>query len=503
MAPRVAALIQPLRDIRQLRAEFRLSHRLVETIERMTPHIDIPTGEGGSVAFVILPWPTFTLLPEYTVALAMGFGFRGRKITLIWDDTPFGHSSIAQRLQQRRINQLLQGVQAQAAILRLSHYTPSEGPALSHPELEALVEQNAIQHFRTETMPPQAPEYLDAVRTTMSETARRIERLFGNHAFEYVVVPGGVYRTSGLFVKLGKRLGIRVATFDSDGPVALVSTSGVAAQLDDIPRALEALPQSETVAEEAQTELRRRMSGRDIFSYQQVSANGTEWGGGVLLALNQSFDTAALGRHCVFKNQTEWMLESVAWLLEHSSEDIVIRRHPVEAKRPSMHSKDDYEGLLTARFGDTSRIRFVRAEDPVNTYDLLAGARAVLTHTSTVGVEAAAMGKPVVTQSSSYYAKLGFVWHGHTLEEYFTLLAAAVAGNLEVSEQQRHIAWRCYFLTQRCNFLPTRITPVNFRQWTGEGLEAILQSEDFDLLFTAIDLNRPLSLEHAKRFGLG
>ena len=57
-----------------------------------------------------------------------------------------------------------------------------------------------------------------------------------------------------------------------------------------------------------------------------------------------------------------------------------------------------------------TRCRFVAAEDSVNSYDLLRSARLVLPFTSNIGIEAAAIGKPVLVSGAAYYADLGFVW---------------------------------------------------------------------------------------------
>src|SRR6185437_1343735 len=122
----------------------------------------------------------------------------------------------------------------------------------------------------------------------------------------------------------------------------------------------------------------------------------------------------------------------------------VVRQHPSE-RRPLQRSQTDVGGLLSRSFGDDHRCRFVAAEDPVNSYDLLRAARLVLPFVSTIGIEAAAMGKPVLVSGACYYSDLGFVWSAGSREEYFDLLHRGIRGDLAPRADQVERAWLCYY----------------------------------------------------------
>ncbi len=493
MNARFSGVLQPLRDLRETQAAGRFSRWMASSINALAEDLPPVSARTGMAGFVVLPWPTFALLPEYILALAMAFRLRGREVGLVWDDTIFGSASVGERAQHRRIRKLLESMPHTLPVFQLSRYSPDADDDLSGIDTAKLAEQNAIRRFLSETLPDDAQGECALFGQSMARAAGRIQALLRQQSFDYLVVPGGIYRTSGLYMELGKRAGVRVATFDSDGPVLYVSTDGVAAHHDDIPRVFDMFPDNDEMVNQGHAELARRTRGEDIFSYQTVVAEGCESTGGVLVPLNQSFDTAALGRHRLFRNQTEWMLALVAWVLEHTEEDIVVRRHPVERKT-GMHSNDDYEGLLRKRFGPSTRIRFVRPDEQVNTYDLIEGARVVLPHTSTVGIEAAALGKPVVVHSDCYYAGLGFVWNATTRDEYFNLIGRAISGEIRPSEQQRRAAWKCYYLTQRCDLLEAAFTPESIRNLVDGNLRATLRGPDLDSVFEAIDGDRPLCL---------
>src|SRR5262249_25822018 len=155
----------------------------------------------------------------------------------------------------------------------------------------------------------------------------------------------------------------------------LTSSDGVAAWLDDIPRAYAQIDWADDdwIAEAAQRELRGRMGvsdARSVFG-DAYRSNGASVGStpcDVLIPLNQSYDTAALGRHRVFADQTDWLVQTVAWVLEHTNGAVVVRRHPVE-RRPDQRSADEYGELLRRRFGESPRLHYVDEQSALSTYE--------------------------------------------------------------------------------------------------------------------------------------
>ena len=63
------------------------------------------------------------------------------------------------------------------------------------------------------------------------------------------------------------------------------------------------------------------------------------------MVLNQSYDLSALNRHYIFKNQTDWILQTIKYVIENTNEKIAIRRHPVEGKE-QFRSNDEYEKII-------------------------------------------------------------------------------------------------------------------------------------------------------------
>jgi hypothetical protein len=124
--------------------------------------------------------------------------------------------------------------------------------------------------------------------------------------------------------------------------------------------------------------------------------------------------------------------------------------------------------MLRQVFGTPDRLHFIAAEDPINSYSLLERVAAVVVHTSTIGIEAAAFGRPAVTGSASYYSQLGFVARADTREGYEALLGRAARGELAVTSAMREDAKLCFYITQCCNWVFSAFNPGDFARWIAE-----------------------------------
>jgi hypothetical protein len=327
--------------------------------------------------------------------------------------------------------------------------------------------------------------------------------------YDAIFVPGGVWGSSGIWVEHARAAGVRVASYDSGGyGNLLLAVNGIACQLQDIPRAFSLLKTHAASAEERAfivestlAEIGRRRSGVDKFGSQMrdTLASDGRFAGAVLVALNSSWDSAALGLHEVFESNTQWIVETTKYLLENTPAPVVVRQHPVE-RLDIARTSDDYRSLLTGHFGNHPRLHFIAADEPVNSYDLLEQVAAVVVHTSTIGTEAAAYGKAVVTASDSYYSDLGFVRKATSLAQYRQYLSDAVSGRCVVTPAMRNDALYCYYLTQCCNWVFTPFTPMDFVEWSRHPVGQLGEHESVRAIIQALEQNVPVAfLNHLAR----
>jgi hypothetical protein len=139
----------------------------------------------------------------------------------------------------------------------------------------------------------------------------------------------------------------------------------------------------------------------------------------VLLPTNVLGDSLTLGRHIFAPSMAEWIKRTVHYFLARQDVQLVVRVHPGErlAKGTSMMAV--VEGALE---GGANNIHVVGPLDTVNTYDVMDLADLGLAYTTTVGLEMAMRGVPVIVAGQTHYRERGFTWDPASWEEYFSML---------------------------------------------------------------------------------
>jgi len=455
-------------------------------------------------AVIVMPW-LGTAVPWFSIAIGMILAAEGIRVSFVVDDMPFGSKCVRFRLVLFCIRRVLALFSGRIEVLAIAAARSKGGlrGAVDSAMVQRLAELNAVWAMRGEMTGHGRSRYTEKIRQQLERSTAAIQNLVANQTFDCVVVPGGVYGSSGIWAHSARSMGIRLASFDSGGRgIVTVATNGIASQLHDIPRAfalLKAQLRSDQhrsfVRDAALAELLRRRAGTDRFSSQlrATKAIDARFDGAVLLALNSSWDSAALGLHEVFDTSARWIIDTVRFLLENTSARIVVRQHPAE-RFDIGRSSDDYGGLLRDNFDDNPRVIFIAAADPVNSYDLLDLVSVVLVYTSTFGIEAALKGKVVITPSSSYYSRLGFVWRATSRAQYDDQLVKAVAGRYTVSEQMKADALICYYLTQCCNWISSPLSPEGYDDWIQMSFEELTKQDGVRIMSTALMEDVPASL---------
>lgn len=433
---------------------------------------------------VITPW-VGTAVPWYSLAIGMLLAAEGSRVTFLFDDLPFGDNAVRHHYIRCCIRFVLDALTGRHDVIQLSALrtsTPLDQAARD--SVQRLAGLNAVWQMRGEIVDDGRQRFKDRCAEQLGHAYGPIAEVMRPGAFDVLFVPGGVFGSSGIWTELARNAGIRVASYDTGGyETVMLAANGIACQLQDIPPAYRELRQHGDEQElafatvSAHEEMARRRAGTDTFASQVKGGAdaGRRYDGAVLIALNSSWDSAALGLHTVFDNNTQWIVETVRYLLEHTVASVIVRQHPAE-RLAFARTTDDYASLLQRHFGAHPRLRFIAAAEPVNSYSLLDQVAAVVVYTSTIGMEAAALGLPVVTPSESYYSRLGFVWRADAADEYWSLLSRAAARELPVTPEMRRDASVCYYLTQCCNWVFTPFNPADYVKWSKRDL-AQLQAD--------------------------
>jgi len=168
----------------------------------------------------------------------------------------------------------------------------------------------------------------------------------------------------------------------------------------------------------------------------------------VLLAANVIGDSLTLGRNAFSGDMSTWLRRTLAYFAQRKDVQLVLRVHPGERNLDGPSVAD----LVKQELPELSEnIRLVGASDPINTYDLVEAAQLGLVYTTTVGLEMAMSGRPVIVVGHTHYRGKGFTQDPANWEEYFAMLdhslADLPAAQLTPAEvdQAWHYAYRFFF----------------------------------------------------------
>jgi len=160
----------------------------------------------------------------------------------------------------------------------------------------------------------------------------------------------------------------------------------------------------------------------------------------VLLPANVLGDSLTLGRHIFSNSMTEWMTRTIDYFKQRNDVHFVIRIHPGEQLGwgPSVYD------ILTEKYPSLpENIHLLPADAKVNTYDLVNTADFGLVFTTTVGMEMAMIGLPVIVTGATHYRGKGFTIDADSWDSYFEILNKVLDSpdDFRPSRQQVESAW--------------------------------------------------------------
>ncbi|MEN8173777.1 MAG: hypothetical protein ABFS03_12980, partial [Chloroflexota bacterium] len=139
----------------------------------------------------------------------------------------------------------------------------------------------------------------------------------------------------------------------------------------------------------------------------------------VLLPTNVLGDSLTLGRHIFSESMTAWLERTIHYFSQRDDVQFVIRVHPGEqiGWGPSVYD------ILKEKFPELpEHIHLLPADAKVNTYDLVNTADIGLVFTTTVGMEMAMSGLPVIVTGETHYRGKGFTLDAESWDTYFQIL---------------------------------------------------------------------------------
>lgn len=464
------------------------------------PITAIPKKTDTKSAVIVMPWLN-TDVPWYSIVIAIFWRQSGEIVDLIIDDMPFACN--ANGLILSFIKLIANKLSNRFEVINLKNYTSY---SKINKDDEIIITNacklNSIWQTKGESDIKVRREYELLIRPQMVEIFKAIDSLVSAKKYDCILIPGGIYGSTSLWVDRANWYGSRIASFDSGGKERLLfAANGIASQLQDIPKAYRLLitkvkskEEDDFIKNKVFEELEKRKKGKDRFSSQLIATNEKLMNNGknILVAMNSSWDSAALGLHTIFDSNTEWLKETIKWISVNTDYNMVIRQHPAERFKEG-RSSDNYKLIINNEFGNTDRIVFIGANDPINTYDLILNTDLVIVYASTLGVEASVLGKPVIVPSSCYYADLGFVLNPQNISEYFEMIKKVTSTSYIFNGACSQMAIYCYYITQCCNWISTPFSPESYDVWSKYNINTLYSLESVQLILKSLTNNVPIS----------
>lgn len=398
---------------------------------------------------------------NHATILGLGLAADGHSVTLGYLPYSDWFTPI-NRFDLRRQNLYAQRVFKKAAgcIQTVSFLSTSAAYKSLPPELEEHVAQisrfDAQYTDQVEIVDEKSPIFQLRQHRNLSAARSAMSWLQDNRP-DVVIVPNGTIFEFGVIYEVAKFLKIPVVTYEFDNQqqhIWLAQNDRVMLQnTDALWEAYRKKPLTNDESEKihALFEARKKASVWKNFSrlWQSIPAEGVQQAREklgldkrpvVLLATNVLGDSLTLGRQIFSQSMQEWIERTVQYFAGRDDVQLVIRVHPGEVLTHGASMVDVVSNVLPRL---PENIHLIRPEEKVNTYDLIAAADVGLVYTTTVGLEMAMSGVPVIVSGKTHYRNRGFTIDPDSWLKYYKELGVILSSpkKARLREEQINNAW--------------------------------------------------------------
>lgn len=163
-----------------------------------------------------------------------------------------------------------------------------------------------------------------------------------------------------------------------------------------------------------------------------------------------------------FPSVMVWLAAVIDWAQSNPSVDIVIRAHPAERRREGHETVETFESLLRQAYPVLPpNVLFLPPEHEVSSYALSEICESAIIFGSTLSLEFAVIGHPVIQTGMTNVTLKGVVFDCETKADLFAKLDMAAKGTLVVSEEMRRRAMLFAFHWVNKKHLPEEVVNLD------------------------------------------
>jgi len=148
----------------------------------------------------------------------------------------------------------------------------------------------------------------------------------------------------------------------------------------------------------------------------------------VTLLTNLTWDSAVIGKEIAYPSIQAWLDATIDYFATRPDDELVIRIHPAEVRLAGKPTREPLFEYLQGRPEPLpSNVQIIGPDNPTSSYPLMQGSDAVCVFTSTTGLEAALLGRPVVVAGETHYRNKGFTVDVDNPHDYIASLGRVLA----------------------------------------------------------------------------
>jgi hypothetical protein len=157
-----------------------------------------------------------------------------------------------------------------------------------------------------------------------------------------------------------------------------------------------------------------------------------------VLYTNVSWDTAMQDRDTLFSGMFDWLKRVLDLYVKRPDWTLIIRVHPAETQVPGRESYDRVSDWLCKHYSPLpANVRIILPDQAVDSYALMNLATVGLVYASTVGLEMAVSGIPVVVAGAAHYSNKEFTYDPPTTESFDAEIVRLMAGKRSIEKGQQ------------------------------------------------------------------
>lgn len=284
--------------------------------------------------------------------------------------------------------------------------------------------------------------------------ARAFARLLDRDRPDSIVMVSGLFFAESVMRDLAANRGIHVVTYDIPGrPGTIFVSDDQPASFYDVKdrwSARDSKVPTPAERERVERDIAARLTGSDeLWGSFGVTGPAPPAADGVprlAVFTNVSWDTAVALREVGFEDMFDWLQQVVAWAITHPDVQLDVRAHPAETRVRGFESSDLAVDYIRDQFDELPpNIHLHGPESDVDSYRLIQASNAVLVYTSTIGLEAALLGRPVLVAADVHYRGKGFTYDLEGPDHLERLLEAPVELMLTPAQYDAALAYAHVF----------------------------------------------------------